>query len=118
MSVTFRHNPIFLRLGGLPQTRGLRFFRFEAAWIFHDGYSQIVEGAWNQKKNKPLEALAQVKEDSIRFNQEVFGNIFKRKKNIETRLQGIQRTLENVDSVALVNLEQKVHHEYNQILFQ
>lgn len=31
------HNPIFLRLGGLPQERGPRPFRFEATWINHAG---------------------------------------------------------------------------------
>lgn len=32
------HKPLLLRCGGLPQPRGPRPFRFEAAWIDHDDY--------------------------------------------------------------------------------
>lgn len=69
-------------------------------------------------KGKPLEALHLVKEDFIAFNKDVFGSIFKRKRNIESRIKGIQRALERVDSLSLHHLEQSLQHEYNHILFQ
>lgn len=37
------HNPLFLRLGGLPLARGQRPFRFEAAWITHNDYYEVVQ---------------------------------------------------------------------------
>lgn len=79
---------------------------------------KVVEEAWNAKKDRSLEALAKVKEDSISFNKDVFGNIFKRKHTIEGRLQGIQKSIEKVDSISLVRLENHFQHEYNEILFQ
>lgn len=112
------HNPLLLRLGGIPQNRGPKPFRFEAAWIMHNDYQGVVQAAWNRRKGKPLEALHLVKEDFIAFNKDVFGSIFKRKRNIESRIKGIQRALERVDSLSLHHLEQSLQHEYNHILFQ
>lgn len=39
------HNPILLRFGGLPQSRGHIPFRFEAAWIDHVDYADLVSNA-------------------------------------------------------------------------
>lgn len=84
----------------------------------HEDYQGVVQSAWEEKRGNPLAALEQVKISSQIFNRDIFGNIFKRKRNIETRMRGIQRTLERVDSVFLFQLEQTLQHEYNHILFQ
>ena len=55
---------------------------------------------------------------SIIFNKEVFGNIFKRKKHVESRFKGVQNYLERVDSVRHTLLEKELQNEYNHILFQ
>lgn len=52
------------------------------------------------------------------FNREHFGNIFVKKKQIEARLKGIQRTLEDVDSTRLRILQKELLQEYEAILFQ
>ncbi|CAJ2635885.1 unnamed protein product [Trifolium pratense] len=112
------HNPLLLRFGGLPIIRGPRPFRFEAAWIDHNDYSALVESAWRSSSNNTITALNNVRQDSITFNHEVFGNIFKRKKHIENRLKGVQLYLERVDSLHHVLLERDLQREYNHILFQ
>lgn len=43
----------------------------------------MVEEAWNEKRGSPSEALNKVREESIKFNHEVFGNIFRRERGIE-----------------------------------
>jgi len=111
------HNLILLRFGGLPLARGPRPFWFEAAWIDHDDYSTLVATAWNSSNHNPIIALNNVKENSIIFNNEVFGNIFQRKKRIEKRLKGVQQYLDRVDSFHHVLLEKELHREYNHILF-
>lgn len=112
------HNPLLLKLGGTPQPRGPKQFRFEAAWAMHEDYQGIVQTAWEQKRGKPLEALDQVRIQSLIFSKDVFDDIFRRKRNIEAWLKGIQKTLERVDSLFLLHLEQSLQHDYNHILFQ
>lgn len=103
------HNPLLLRMGGLPQSRGPKPFRFEAAWMVHEDYQGVVKQAWEERRGKLLEALDQVRHYSQIFNKDVFGDIFRRKKTIEARMKGIQRTLERVDSLSLCHLEQALN---------
>ena len=112
------HNPLLLRFGGLPLARGSRPFRFEAAWIDHKDYAELVKNSWSIPNRTITSALNKVKENSTIFNQEVFGNIFQRKKHIENRLKGIQSYLERVDSAHHSILEKDLQKEYNHILFQ
>jgi hypothetical protein len=41
----------------------------------------LVENAWFAERGCPIAGLAKVKDDSITFNREVFGDIFKRKRS-------------------------------------
>jgi len=112
------HNPILLRFGGLPLARGPRPFRFEAAWIDHEEYANLVDKAWNSSNHNTITSLSKVRDNSIIFNHEVFGNIFRRKQRVVNRLKGVQKYLERVDSLRHVLLEKELQQEYNHILFQ
>lgn len=50
------HNLVLLCFGGLPLTRGPRPFRFEAAWIDHESYSDLIINAWNSSNHNPTVA--------------------------------------------------------------
>uniref|UniRef100_A0A151UGD4 Ribonuclease H protein At1g65750 family n=1 Tax=Cajanus cajan TaxID=3821 RepID=A0A151UGD4_CAJCA len=112
------HNPIFLRCGLVQRRRGVRPFLFEAAWATHEGFNDIVKLAWCGEGGNVLNALQATREESIKFNREVFGNNFRRKKSLEARLNGVQKTLENVDSASLIRLQGELLQEYNSILLQ
>ncbi|XP_039684948.1 uncharacterized protein [Medicago truncatula] len=112
------HNPLLLRFGGLPLSRGPRPFRFEAAWIDHKDYEELVKNSWRHSHHNISTALNKFKENSTTFNFEIFGNIFQRKKHIEKRLKGIQNYLERVDSRRHSILEKELQQEYNHILHQ
>lgn len=77
-----------------------------------------MEQAWNGGHGSPIQGLNLVREASISFNKEVFGNIFQRKRTPDNRIHGVQRSLETVDSVRLLNLEQQLQQEYDHVLFQ
>ena len=66
-------------MSGFPKARGPKPFRFEAAWVLHEDYHHVVTRAWNKEVNGVVDGLRRVKDDSIIFNKEVFGNIFRRK---------------------------------------
>lgn len=74
--------------------------------------------AWLKGNSSVAQGLVVVRDDSILFNTAVFGNIFKKKRRIEARLQGIQRILDTVDSASLSNLEIMLQDEYNKILYE
>jgi hypothetical protein len=112
------HNPLLLRCGIPLQNYGPRPFRFEAAWITHPHYSEIVQSAWEKPSTDIVRCLQHVQEDSLIFNKETFGNIRKRKNHIERRLKGIQTTLERIDSTRLIYLQRELQHEYDMILGQ
>lgn len=55
---------------------------------------------------------------SKKFNEEVFGNIFRRKRLLEARVKGIQRSIETCDSLTLAQIEKELQEEYNLVLRQ
>lgn len=77
----------------------------------------MVTNAWNKDNHHVPLALRNVKKDSVVFNKEVFGNIFEKKRQLEARLRGIQRSLERVDSASLCILQKELLVEYETILF-
>lgn len=56
--------------------------------------------------------------DTLEFNSKTFGNIFKRKRILENRIQGIQHALESTDSLGLIHLEADLQKEFNEVLKQ
>lgn len=48
-----------------------------------------MEQAWNGGHGSPIQGLNLVREASISFNKEVFGNIFQRKRTLENRIHGV-----------------------------
>lgn len=112
------HNPLLLRCCNALRSRQGRPFRFQAAWCTHHDYGRVVKKAWSQTDGDIVNALHNVSRDSLIFNKEIFGNILERKKQLEARLRGFQRALENVDSVNLLHLQKELLEEYETILFQ
>ena len=60
--------------------------------------------------------LHRVKEKSIIFNKEIFGNIFRQKHLLEAQLKGVQRELIATPSTGLVTLEKDLQKELLHVL--
>nr|KYP62258.1 hypothetical protein KK1_016785 [Cajanus cajan] len=112
------HNPLLLRCGGYPFRRGDRPFRFEVAWCTHEGYVEVVRKAWERGNGDVAKSLDYVRQDSMVFNKEVFGNTHTRKKALESRLRGIERTLERVDSLRLLHNYHELSVSMNSLYFR
>ena len=78
----------------------------------------LIKWLGHQHDNLIVNKLAKVKDESLKFNTEVFGNIIYRKRKLEARIKGIQRRLEVIDSSFLIKLEQDLQKEYNIVLYQ
>ncbi|XP_057444404.1 uncharacterized protein LOC130736609 [Lotus japonicus] len=59
-----------------------------------------------------------LKSDLCHWNINVFGNIFKRKRRLINRLNGIERNLNGVANSFLEDLKTKLWREYEDIIFQ
>ncbi|XP_057444482.1 uncharacterized protein LOC130736702 [Lotus japonicus] len=70
------HCPLLVHCCVTMNGNGERPFRYMGAWADHPDYKNVVEMAWRR-----------VRGDSKNFNQEVFGNIFRRKRRVEGRLR-------------------------------
>lgn len=62
---------------------------FQATWLAHLGYQDIVALAWKKPNMNVVNCLSNVKEDSLVFNRETFRNIFRKKRQLEARIKGV-----------------------------
>ena len=112
------HRPILVRFGrSLKKMNVVRPFRFLAAWLTDQSFQSLVAKEWCNSKGYTRAAHDFVDKVSV-WNKENFGNIFKRKRNLLARLNGIQHALEKFDSNRLLELESKLKTELETILSQ
>ncbi|KAL7171208.1 hypothetical protein ACSBR2_035953 [Camellia fascicularis] len=98
-----------------PQNRPVR---FEAAWLCHPTFPEVVQLSWLNKDFKLLEAINNFTQNVKTWNREVFGNIFKRKRNLLARIEGIQKNQAQVFSHNLHILEKDLLKQFNSTFFQ
>ena len=84
----------------------------------HGEYLGVVQEAWRKGGQDVTSCLAEVRNDSISFNKDNFGNIFKRKRRVEARINGVQKSLESWDDSTLEALERQLQVEYEHILLR
>jgi hypothetical protein len=87
-----------------------KFFHFQASWIAHPNYEKLVDNTWNASGPSATAKLASIKEKFITFNKEVFGNIFKRKRQVEAHTKGVHRQLD------IIQLEMELEKQFSAIL--
>ncbi|XP_027351383.1 uncharacterized protein LOC113862498 [Abrus precatorius] len=77
----------------------------------------VVRNLWNEAS--PWNTNLTTLQDGLRdWNQNVFGNIFKRKKEIMKWLDGISRSLSHGPNVYLEGLQQRLWKDYEKILLR
>lgn len=67
----------------------------------------MVKTAWNRGKHRVPVSLENVHKDALNFNEKTFGNIFKRKRSLESHLNGIQKVIENFDATGITVFKQE-----------
>ncbi|KAJ4834508.1 hypothetical protein Tsubulata_049656 [Turnera subulata] len=112
------HHPLLVNLSGETTVPSVRPFRFEAIWLSHPSYGKVVMESWRHNPSEFEQWLTGVQATSQRFNKEVFGNLFRRKRHLLGRLGGIQAALAVAPSSALASLEAALLGEYRSVLAQ
>ncbi|XP_050220226.1 uncharacterized protein LOC126670515 [Mercurialis annua] len=112
------HNPIFIQFNKQHHlSSGPKPFRFQAAWIGNDGFKDLVRQSWNNASSL-ADSIENFAVQAKRWNTTVFGNIFKRKDNLLSRLYGIQKAREFYYSDKLNVLEDELKKELDTTFYQ
>lgn len=111
------HSPTLIHiLGKKSVNKPNRPFRFKAAWILDPSFEGVVSNEWkgvdffDHTKNFTAAAL--------KWNENVFGNIFREKKWVLSRIVGTQKSQEKNYCHNLQLLERDLVTDYNNILSQ
>ena len=111
------HCPVLLEMQLRCHVGKVRPFRFQTAWLLDPTFPPLVHQAWESNNN--LEAAISCFTLKAReWNKNQFGNIFIWKKNLMSRVNGIQRALALKPSTFLVNLENELLKELDVVLNQ
>ncbi|XP_048611877.1 uncharacterized protein LOC125586108 [Brassica napus] len=112
------HTPAYVQLE--PEQRGnpkRRPFRFEAAWLKHEGFKEILAASWNGEMRTP-EALVALKAKLKKWNKEIFGDVKQRKGKLISDIKGIQEELERNPTDDLLLREAGLQKEFDVVLEQ
>ncbi|KAL5789177.1 hypothetical protein ACOSQ2_004065 [Xanthoceras sorbifolium] len=93
-------------------------FRFQAMWLKSNNFSNVVSNAWGYRNMEIGEKVGLLSKHLIQWNKNEFRCIFKNKRRLLARIQGIQNILSRSFRFSLDKLEKKLIHDYNTIVEQ
>lgn len=86
-------------------------------WITHPDFPRVVREAW-LVNNLLSVAILNFTTKARKWNNELFRNLFARKRRVLARFGGAQKALANSPNEFLIHLEKKLIEEYSSILLQ
>lgn len=111
------HFPVLLELSGSHACHLIKPFRFHTMWLLHPEFHHVVQQAWPENRNLH-NAISDFVNGAKKWNSEVFGNLFTRKRRVLARLSGAQKALAENPNEFLIGLEKKLIEEYSLIMLQ
>ncbi|XP_015950349.1 uncharacterized protein LOC107475230 [Arachis duranensis] len=97
--------------------KGEKPFRYEAMWKSHPNFDEFVLKNWSPS-NSFSASLNSLAVNLKKWNNDVFGNVFKRKRKVLNRINGIQKASTYGRNPFLKDLEQQLVTELEEILNQ
>ncbi|CAN1191383.1 Putative ribonuclease H protein At1g65750 [Linum perenne] len=82
------HRPILLLLDQSTSVKLPKPFKFLAPWLGHEGFQDILKGAWVGDGDLPIK-LQNLTPRLRRWNKTTFGNVFQRKRDLLHKLEEI-----------------------------
>lgn len=87
--LTSDHCPILLDLDAHNSYKAVRPFRFEPMWMMESSFKILINKEWSGNIFPLQGKIQKVCEAMINWNKTIFGNIFKKKKNVLARIEGV-----------------------------
>ncbi|KAK9922738.1 hypothetical protein M0R45_031185 [Rubus argutus] len=110
------HCPLLLQLHSNNRVnRAATPFRFQAMWMSHNEFAPYVGNTWKSSSGTFVEKITALSTALQEWNNNTFGNIFKRKKHLLARLGGIQKATDRYKNSFLLKLETKLITEYESL---
>ena len=111
------HCPVLIDLMGNRISSTNKPFLFYNMWLLHPQFPKVVEEA--SYGDRPLlSAISKFTTKVKKWNHEVFGNLFARKRRVLAQLGGIQKALSCNPSEYLIRLEKCLLEEHALIRLQ
>ena len=112
------HSPLLISTGGFSHDHVSNLpFRFQAAWASHGQFEDVIKLNWSS--DIPIvPKLTNLANALSSWNKEVFGNLYRRKRKIWARIEGIQKQLATGGPSHLLKLERKLRQELDLTLDQ
>lgn len=114
------HRPVLLKINSstsMHQSSYSPLFRFQAAWLTDDSFSEVVKKAWDDDKDW-FEATNRFVGSARVWNKNYFGNIFRKKERILRRLKGIGVAIARGSPKNFDHIQKTLWKEYEDILIQ
>jgi len=92
-------------------------FRFEAAWLQHEGFKDLLSASWN-RDIRTQEALSMLRRTLQMWNKEVFGDVHKRKDELLCKIKTVQDQLDLLQTDDLLIQESVLLKELDVVLEQ
>lgn len=108
------HNPLLIEIILKISCSANKPFRLESFWYRHPQFTNLVNDSWDNTSYTEASSkfLSNIKE----WKTKNFGDIYRKKKNILARLEGIQNYANYTTSPFLKQLENTLQIDYNNIL--
>lgn len=112
------HAPMYVQLSPVVSSNtGRRPFRFEAAWLQHPGFQELLEISWDRGLSTPA-ALNALKKILRKWNREVFGDVQRRKDGLLNKIKSLQDQLDIHQTDSLLEEEAVLINELEVVLAQ
>ncbi|GLT52118.1 hypothetical protein SLA2020_254760 [Shorea laevis] len=110
------HNPLLLQFD-VPLTRsGDRPFRLEKFWLDHLEFIEMIIPIWSNCDSSTSQCIQATQASCKIWSKCTFDNIFRKKRKLNARLDGIHKALSVKHSNSLASLEKELVKEYEYIL--
>lgn len=95
------HTPLYIQLARRGSVNAKRRpFKFEAAWLQHSGYKELLANSWNSSINTQ-ESLGNLQVFLRKWNKQVFGDIQGRKDKLVKDITEVQNSIDQCPLNAL-----------------
>lgn len=112
------HCPVLLTTSPQNYTGHTKPFRFETMWMSHPDFPHITNFHWLHSSGSVSLKTKNFTDALHVWNQRVFGNIFKRKRKLLSRMSGLEKALADHPSHYLLQLHKNLSLQYQTLLQQ